>query len=184
MLLSQITLPLLCLAAGSAALPTENAKRDITIIQHSLRNVESATTRLLGSLKAMDPRMSGSEYARSWAQIDRDCHSVSETLTTDANDIRRGPAVSTLEAAALISPINNMETLLGRVVDEWIAVKPAINARDRPTVQKMLKDHQVAASAYADAILSRQSAIASPAGRLLGVQTQNSIQRAVNAYRY
>jgi len=184
MLLSRTTLPLLCLAAGSLALPTEHLKRDITVIQNSLHNVEGVTTRLLGSLKYMDRKLSASEYSRAWPEVTRDSRQLVDTLTRDASDIRRSPMVQTLEATALITPINNLETLISKVVDEWIAVKPTLAAQERQTVQRILRDQQVAAGTYADAIVSRQSALSSQVGRLLGTQTQNSIQRALNAYRF
>jgi hypothetical protein len=177
-------IPLLCLASSVLALPLNNlAARDTKIIENSMRDVAASLQRLTSALQSISPRMSSQEVLQRWPTVEQRCHDVSNLLTSDARRIRMGPTVSTVESTNLLSPLNQLETATQRTVDEWIAIKPAINQRDKQSVVATLKHHEAAAGEYADAILSRQSAVAAPAGRYFGSRMQTSIERAVSAYR-
>jgi len=184
MLLRFAIIPTLCLLGSTVAVPTTNQPQDTTIILRSLKNVEGGLNRLIQAIKHISPRMPTSEVAKRWPELERQTYEVTDILWEEARTVRRAPAVNVLESATLLQPITNLETLTSKVVDEWIAIKPAINISDRKRVQDMLKDHQVAASQYAEALISVQSALSSPVGRLLGVGIDQSILRGINAYRY
>jgi hypothetical protein len=179
-------LPLLCLASSVLALPVETAQQDTVVIERSLRNVASALDRLSSELQAIDPRMSGNDVTRRWPNVERAGHEVSNLLERDASDIRLAPTVNAFEAANLLTPINKLSDATDRTVNEWIAIKGALNQGDRRKVIDILKHHQASSGAYADAILNRQQALTSlltmPAGQMFGQRAQSSIQRAISAY--
>jgi len=177
------TLPLLCLTSSILALPVDIAARDTVLIERSMRNVADSLGRLTQALRSIDPRMPSNEVARRWPDVERRGHEVADTLASDARNIRLGPMVGAFEATNLLNPLTNLETVTDKTINEWIAIKPAINVRDRQAVVATLKHHEAAAGEYADAILSRQSAATAPAGRFFGSRMQTSIERAVNAYR-
>jgi hypothetical protein len=184
MLLRFAVIPTLCILGSVVALPTTNQPQDTTVILRSLKNVEGGLTRLVQAIKNIDPRMPSYEVARRWPELDRQCHEVSNILWEEARTVRRAPVVNVLESASLFQPITNLETLTSKVVDQWIAIKPAINVSDRKMVQDMLKDHQTAAGQYAEALISVQSSLSTPVGRLLGAGIDQQIQRGINAYKY
>jgi hypothetical protein len=185
MRLQLFVVPTLCLLSSVVAAPTVNQPQDTTVIMRSFKNVEASLNRLLAAIKHINPRMPTTEVARRWPEIDRQCHEVSDILWHEAREIRRSPgSVNLIESATLLQPISSLQSVTSKIVDEWIAIKPAINNSDRRMVQDMLKDHQTAASEYAEALLSKQSGLSSPVGRLFGADTQNTIQRAINAYKW
>jgi len=108
---------------------------------------------------------------------------VSQGMGHDALEIRRAPTINIIESAELLGPINELETATQLLITEWIGIKPAINQRDRQNIIKILKDHQAAAGQYADALLSRQSGLASPVGRYFGSKIQQIIEGGITAYR-
>jgi hypothetical protein len=178
------TLSVLCLAIGAFALPTETLQpRDTTVILRSIKNVESALNHLSSAIRSISPRMPSEEVNRRWPDVERNCHMVSDTMYRDSREIRQSKDVNILEAPQLLGPLNNLETLTTKVVNDWISIKPAVNVRDRQNIQRVLQEHSAAAGEYADAILSKQPAIASPAGALMRSQVQSTIQRAISAYR-
>jgi hypothetical protein len=176
-------LPVLALSAGALALPAEHTKRDVTLITRSLREVASGLNRLDASIRKIRVSMNSPQVAGLWPDVERNCHAVTGMLYQDAKEIRRAPMVTALEAPSLLTPITNLESLTTRVVEDWIAIKRAINVRDRSVIQNILKDHQAAAGEYADAILSRQNALTAPVGRAFNTRTKQTIQRGINSYR-
>jgi hypothetical protein len=176
-------LPVICLSTGILALPASNEKRDISLISNSLKEVANGLSRLEASIRSIRIKMNSPQVAGLWPEVERNCHYVTELLYNDAKSIRRAPVVTALESPALLAPITNLETLTTRVIDDWIAIKRVIAAKDRSVIQNILKDHQAAAGEYADAILSRQNALTAPVGRLFGSRTKQTIQRGINSYR-
>jgi hypothetical protein len=177
-------LPILLLTTSALALPIDNAAQDITVIQRSMKNVSSALSTLRSTIRTISPRMSSSEVLNRWPDIERTSGMVTRGMNSDALEIRKAPAINLIESSELLSPINELETATQQVVNEWIAIKPAINNKDKQNVVKILKDHQAAAGQYADALLSRQSGLATPAGRYFGSRVQQIIEQAVTAYRF
>lgn len=179
--------PLLCLMGSVLALPVETVQQDSAIIERSLRSVTASLDRLSSELQAIDPRMPSNEVQRRWPNVERAGHDVSILLDRDAGDIRMGPTVNALEAASLLTPLSKLSDATERTVNEWVAIKGALNQGDRKRVVDILKHHQASSGAYADAILNRQQALTGlltmPAGQLFGSRAQASIQRAITAYQ-
>ena len=171
-------LPVLCLTTGLLAAPAAHEKREVTFLLRSLKEVGSALSRLESSIKSLPRNPAG-----GWAAVEGNCHAVTEMLVRDSVEIRRAPMVTALEAPSLLSPITNLETLTTRVVNAWISAHNSFQTRDRPTVRRILTDHQAAAGSYADAILSRQNALTAPVGRAFSKETKATIQRGINKYR-
>jgi hypothetical protein len=176
-------LQVLCLTASVLALPIENTAQDITIIQRSMKNVSSALGTLRSALHSITPRMSNADVSSRWPEVERVSRMMTQGMNSDALEIRKAPTMNIIESSELLAPINDLESATQQVVNEWIAIKPAINNRDKQNVVKILKDHQAAAGQYADALLSRQSGLAAPAGRYFGSKVQQTIEQAVTAYR-
>lgn len=180
-------LPLLCLASSVLALPVESGLQDAQIIERSLRSVTASLDKLSSELRAIDPRMPSSEVQRRWPDVERVGHDVSNLLDHDAPEIRLGPSINAFEASNLLQPITKLSDATDRTVNEWIAIRGALNQGDRKKVVDILKHHQASSGAYADAILNRQQAITGlltmPSGQLFGQRAQASIQRAINAYQ-
>jgi hypothetical protein len=174
----KFTLPILCLATGLLAAPTAVEKRDVTFVLRSLKTVGSALSQLERSIKSLPVNPTN-----GWSAVEAACHTVTQMLNSDSVQIRQAPMVTALEAPSLLQPITNLETLTTRVVNAWISAHNAFQPRDRPTVRRILTEHQAAAGAYADAILSRQGALTSPVGRAFSKETKNTIQRGINKYR-
>jgi hypothetical protein len=175
-------LPLLFIANTVLALPVDNAAQDITIIQRSMKNVSNAMTKLRAAIHNINPRMSSNEVSRLWPNVESTCHMVADIMDQDALQIRKAPMINLIESTELLGPINELETSTQQIVNEWISIKPAINRKDRENVLRILKDHKAAAGQYADALLSRQSGFAAPAGQYFGSRVQQNIQQAINAY--
>jgi hypothetical protein len=171
-------LPVLCLTTGLLAAPAAIEKREVAFLLRSLKEVGTALGRLESSIKALPRNPAG-----GWSSVELNCHAVTDMLTSDSVQIRRAPMVAALEAPALLSPITNLETLTNRVVNAWISAHNSFQPKDRPTIRRILGEHQAAAGSYADAILSRQSALTAPVGRAFSKETKNTIQRGINRYR-
>jgi hypothetical protein len=176
------TLPLLFLMGTSVlALPVENAS-PTAAIEQSMKNVITTLNKLTDALSSINPRMSSLEVLQRWPEVERRCHDVSELLASDARNIRMVPKLAITDSANLLGPIDQMERATTRSVDQWIAIKPAINARDRKGVVGTLKHHEVTANEYAEALLSVQSTFSQPAGRYFGSRVTSTIERAIQAY--
>jgi len=171
-------LPVLCFTTGLLAAPAAIEKRDVTFLLRSLKDAGSALGRLESSVKALPRNPAG-----GWSAVELNCHAVTNLLTRDSVQIRRAPMVTAIEAPSLLSPITNLETLTNRVVNAWISAHNSFQPKDRPTIRQILGEHQAAAGSYADAILSRQSALTAPVGRAFSKGTKNTIQKAINRYR-
>jgi hypothetical protein len=179
-----LALQSLCLVSSVFAAPTSSNAQDTTIITRSLQRLDSELNRLMIALKVITPRLGNFELQKAWTDVQRESRTVTDTLQRDSLDIRRAPQVNLIESASLLSPINNLQSLTGKVIDQWIAIRPILGANDRKLAQTILKDHEVAAAQYAEAILSRQSGISTPVGQLLGTQLQSTIERGVTSFRY
>ena len=180
---SHLIVQAVCFTSTALALPVQNGAGDVTIISRSLQDVTVALTRLTNTVKGIDKRASSQDLQRKWNQVVGDARALSELLWRDGRTIRTAPMVGLLEAATLLSPIQNIQTLTNTLADSWVAIKVGLTPVDKSNVQRILLDHQAAAKEYADAILTRESGIASPIAQALGTQMQTTIQRAVNAYR-
>lgn len=93
-----------------------------------------------------------------------------------------GAKVAVTDSTSFLSPIDQMSQATQRTVDQWIAIKPAINAKDRKGVVGTLKHHESTANEYADAIMSVQSTLSQPAGKLFGSRVTMQIEKAISAY--
>jgi hypothetical protein len=174
----------LCLVTNVFALPASGNAQDTAVITKSLQRLDTGLNRLSLSLRAITPRLSNFELQRAWGDVQRDSRTVTDTLSKDSVEIRRAPQINLLESASLLSPINSLQTLTSKVIDQWIAIRPVLSASDRKVASTILKDHESAAGQYADAILSRQSGISTPVGRLLGSELQSTIEKGVSTFRY
>jgi hypothetical protein len=153
-----VTILLLCLVSNVTAAPiaTESTSANI---ERSMKTVIQSLNGLTNALKSIDPRMSSEDVLSRWPRVEQACHEVSDILSTDARNIRMGQKISVADATNLLSPIDQMSQATQRTVDQWIAIKPAINARDRKGVVGTLKHHESTANEYADAIMSVQSTL-------------------------
>jgi hypothetical protein len=175
---------LLFLTISVFASPIDNARRDITVIQKSMKNVSTAIGILRSAIHSVNPKMSSAEVMSRWPDIERTSHIVTQGMNSDALEIRRGPTINLFESSELLILINELETATQQVVNEWIAIKPAINSGDKAKVISIVRDHQAASGQYADALLSRQSGLAAPAGRFFGSRTQQLLEMVVTAYAH
>lgn len=175
------TLSLLCLVGTVIAAPvaTESTSSNI---ERSMRNVIQSLNHLTDALKAINPRMSSDDVIARWPNVEHACHEVSDLLTTDARNIRMSQKVSVADSTNLLAPIDQMAQATQRTVDQWIAIRPAINSRDRKGVVGTLKHHELTANEYADAVMSVQSTLSQPAGKFFGSRVTSQIERAILAY--
>ncbi|TID15475.1 hypothetical protein E2P81_ATG07640 [Venturia nashicola] len=173
--------PLLCLASTTLAAPITNDNPSANIIT-SMKNVIQSLNGLTDALKAINPRMSPEDVVSRWPRVEKACHQVSDLLSTDARYIRMGQKLAVADSPALLQPIDQINQATQRTVDQWIAIKPAINARDRKGVVGTLKHHESTANEYADAMMSVQSTLSQPAGKLLGSRVTMQIEKAIAAY--
>lgn len=93
-----------------------------------------------------------------------------------------GAKIAVTDTASFLQPIEQISQATQKTVDQWIAIKPAINTRDRRGVVATLKHHVSSANEYADALMSVQSTLAQPAGKLFGTRVTSQIEKAVLAY--
>lgn len=93
-----------------------------------------------------------------------------------------GQKLAVTDVTNLLQPIDQMSQATQRTVDQWIAIKPAINARDRKGVVGTLKHHESTANEYADAVMSVQSTLSQPAGKFFGSRVTTQIEKAILAY--
>jgi hypothetical protein len=176
--------PLLCFIATGLALPSSLVERDTRLIEESLRRVSLTLSELSSSIRRINPRMTHDEVVRHWPDIERNCHIVTNTLRGEGDSVKRMPTISLSDALALVTPIENLDTQTGKVVDDWIAVKAAFQ-RDKATIVKILQEHQQAAAYYADAMVSRQSGLLNgAAGKILGSRINDKIQKGINAFKF
>ncbi|KAE9973865.1 hypothetical protein EG328_004195 [Venturia inaequalis] len=174
-------IPLLCLASTNLAAPIANDITSANIVT-SMKNVISSLNGLTDALKIINPRMSSEEVISKWPRIEKASHDVADLLSTDARYIRMGAKIAVTDTASFLQPIEQISQATQKTVDQWIAIKPAINTRDRRGVVATLKHHVSSANEYADALMSVQSTLAQPAGKLFGTRVTSQIEKAVLAY--
>lgn len=174
--------PLLCLASTTLAAPIVNQNPAAANIVASMKNVIQSLNTLTEALKAINPRMSSEDVVSRWPRVEKACHEVSTLLSNDARAIRVGPKLAVTDAAPLLQPVDQMSQATQKTIDQWIAIKPAINAKDKKGVVATLKHHESTANEYADAVMSVQSALNQPAGKLAGTRVSLQIGKAISAY--
>ena len=175
------TLSLLCLVSNALAAPIATESTS-SAIERSMKNVIQSLNGLTDALKSINPRMSSEDVISRWPRVEKACHDVSDLLSTDARNIRMGQKIAVTDSTNLLQPIDQMSQATQRTVDQWIAIKPAINARDRKGVVGTLKHHESTANEYADAIMSVQSTLSQPAGKFFGSRVTTQIEKAISAY--
>jgi hypothetical protein len=175
------TFSLLCLVSNAIAAPIATDSTTSNI-ERSMRNVIQSLDGLTDALKSINPRMSSEDVISRWPRVEKACHDVSDLLSTDARNIRMGQKIAVTDSTNLLQPIDQMSQATQRTVDQWIAIKPAINARDRKGVVGTLKHHENTANEYADAIMSVQSTLSQPAGKFFGSRVTTQIEKAISAY--
>lgn len=174
-------IPLLCLAGITLAAPIGKDGNSANIIT-SMKTVVQSLNALTDGLKSINPRMPAEEVISRWPVIEKLSHDVSDLLSTDARHIRMGQKIAVSDAASLLQPIEQISQATQRAVDQWITIKPAINARDRKGIVGTLKHHGSTANEYADAVMSVQSTISQPAGKYFGSRVTMQIEKAILAY--
>ncbi|QDS76313.1 hypothetical protein FKW77_002414 [Venturia effusa] len=172
---------LLCLASTTFAAPIAPPPTSANIIT-SMKNVALSLNDLNDALKFVTPRMSSEEVISRWPRIEKAYLQVTDLLSTDARSIRMSPKIAVLDSTSLLQPVDQISQATQKAVDQWIAIKPAINARDRKQVLGTLKHHESTANEYADALMSVQPTLNQPAAKFFGSRVAAQIQRAILAY--
>lgn len=175
-------LPLVCLISSAFAAPAPNANiaaRDIRVIEKSISNVQT-------SLKAMDAAvrsLSLNAAGNAHTVIERG-NDLTATLKQEAAAIRKGPNVDYLEAMTLLGNVEGLAQATESTVRSWLSVKrQVIQTKGQDAVLRILRENEVAADEFTDAMVQKMPELAKYVGRAYGSRVKVAIDNAINGFR-
>jgi hypothetical protein len=176
------SLSLICLVSSAFAAPTPNTNivaRDTRVIEKSIANVQA-------SLRATDSAVrSLSNNAAGNAQLVlQRGNELTTSLKQEASAIRNGPAVDFLEATMLLGAVEVLAQASESTVRSWLSVKrQVVQTKGQDAVLRILRENEVAAEEFTDAMVLKMPELAKYIGRAYGTRVKSAIQNAINGYR-
>jgi len=176
-------IPLVCVFGSVLASPLDLAARDVRIIDSSIKNVQVSLKGLSQAIKALDPTLRGDVVSKE-QNIEWRAQAVTQALQQGTINVRRGPSVTTTEAAALLPIVESLTLTTQETINTWIgAKKTIIRSGGKDAVLRILRTQELAADEFTDALLSKLPEIIKYAGRAYGQRTKTIMQTAITQYR-
>jgi hypothetical protein len=177
-------IPFLCLLGSVIAIPIELAPRDSSVIERSLKRVLNSMTKLDNGMKQ---RRSGGDTREAQketnglVQLGKD---LVEELRLGSREVRRGPAVNSFEAIALLQGIDNLTRVLQSITNGWIDSKRMVLAAgSKATVLNLLLDASEGSTVFSDAIISKLPLLEQTLGQQFKTTFTMIIEMAIKEYR-
>jgi hypothetical protein len=175
-------LPLVCLISSTFAAPAstiELAPRDVRVIDKSIQAVQA-------SLRAMDSAvksLTNNPLGNAQVVLQRG-NELTSTLRQEAATIRNGPNVEYLEAMMLLGNVEGLAQASESTVRSWLSVKKqVVQTKGTDAVLRILRENEVAAEEFTDAMVQKMPEIAKYIGRAYGARVSTAIQTAINGFR-
>ena len=168
---------------GSLALPLDHEKRDLTIIEASVKQVSAAVATLDKALKGQKPTLETTDQQKyiKWL-LDMDSK-IQSAMALGSGKIRTMPNINELDATKLAFVMEPMIRDTRSAMKGWISIKQiAQSAGMVTTVRDQLSRGATEVSGYADSIISRLPALNRSIGQSFKSSIMNPIDNTIRAY--
>jgi len=169
--------------AGTIALPLDHEKRDLAIIESSVREVSAALTTLDQALKGQKPTWEPEDQKKyvKWL-LDMDLK-IQSAMAAGSARIRTMPDIKAMDATRLVFVMEPMLRETKSTMKGWVSIKGiAATAGMVTTVRDQLSRGATECSGYADAIISRLPALNRGIGNTFKTSIMNPIDSTIRVY--
>jgi hypothetical protein len=168
---------------GTIALPLDHYKRDLTIIESSVKQVSAALTTLDNALKGEKPTSDTADQQKYMKWLLGMDSKVQSAMAAGSIKIRAMPNINALDATRLVFVMEPMLRDTRSTMKGWVNIKAiAQSAGMVTTVRDQLSRGATECSGYADAIISRLPALNRGIGQSFKSSIMSPIDNTIRMY--
>jgi hypothetical protein len=175
----------LLLITTAIAAPVYTLTQDSRIITTAIIDVTNNLERLGRALNAIRNPQAASNFSPYQQAIETSSSDLTNSFLNNARNIQRAPVAEILEATALISIINTLDSTTTATTNAWLDAKSTIVRINggRSAAIRMLTAHSRASGEFSNALLSKMPLAYQGTARLYGEKIMGEAKKALNAYQ-
>jgi hypothetical protein len=168
---------------STLAFPLNHEKRDLRIIESSVKQVDAALSKLDNALRGAKPTSDPKDqqsYIRWLLDLD---NQVQSAMTFGSGEVRRAPNINELEAARLAFVMDPVLRETRSTMNGWTNIKRIVQSAGMvAVVRDQLSKGAIQSSGFADAIISRLPVINRGIGQTFKSSIMSPIDSTIRGY--
>jgi hypothetical protein len=170
---------------NAIAAPLDTSSQDSRIITAAIIDVTNNLERLGQALNAIRNPQAASNFSPYQQAIETSSSDLTNSFINNARNIQRAPVADILEATALISIINTLDSATTATTNAWLDARSTIVRINggRSAAIRMLTAHKGASGEFSNALLSKMPLAYQGSARLYGEKIMGEAKKALNAYQ-